>query len=112
MAPELTQKREYDGMAVDMWALGVLLYVMLTGIFPFRGNSESDLYHRIQRGNFTIPDFVSKDAKRVIYCLLEQNPKRRITSSELIKDPWVRCPDIQNLVSINRNKSSDNQSRF
>lgn len=47
MAPELTQKREYDGKAVDMWALGVLLFVLLTGSFPFRGHSESELYSRI-----------------------------------------------------------------
>ena len=47
MAPEITQKREYDGRAVDMWALGVLLYVMLTGNFPFKGISESDLYYKI-----------------------------------------------------------------
>jgi serine/threonine protein kinase len=47
MAPEITYKREYDGRAVDMWALGVLLYVMLTGSFPFKGLSESDLYCKI-----------------------------------------------------------------
>lgn len=47
MAPELTQKKEYEGKPVDVWALGVLLYVMLSGTFPFRGISESDLYYRI-----------------------------------------------------------------
>lgn len=36
MAPEITMKKEYDGKTVDMWALGVLLYVMLTGVFPFK----------------------------------------------------------------------------
>jgi|TARA_B110000305_G_C19447373_1_gene645645 MAP/microtubule affinity-regulating kinase len=50
MAPELVRKNEYDGRQVDMWALGVLLYAMLTGMFPFRGQSESELYGRIQRG--------------------------------------------------------------
>jgi len=47
MAPEITMKKEYDGKIVDMWALGVLLYVMSTGIFPFKGTSEADLYHKI-----------------------------------------------------------------
>ena len=50
MAPEIVQKKEYDGKAVDMWALGVLLFAMLTGTFPFRGISEQDLYYKIQRG--------------------------------------------------------------
>ena len=40
MAPEITRKTDYEGRPVDMWALGVLLYVMLTGTFPFRGVSE------------------------------------------------------------------------
>jgi MAP/microtubule affinity-regulating kinase len=47
MAPEITRKTDYEGRPVDMWALGVLLYVMLTGTFPFRGVSEQDLYQRI-----------------------------------------------------------------
>ena len=40
MSPEIVRKSEYEGKPVDMWALGVLLYVMLTGAFPFRGSSE------------------------------------------------------------------------
>lgn len=47
MAPELVKKHDYEGKPVDMWALGVLLYVMLTGTFPFRGISETDLYYKI-----------------------------------------------------------------
>lgn len=66
MAPEITYKREYEGRPVDMWALGVLAFVMLTGTFPFKGTSENDLYHRIQRGHYSIPEYVSREAKRVI----------------------------------------------
>jgi serine/threonine protein kinase len=66
MAPEIVQKKEYEGKPVDMWALGVLLFVLLTGTFPFRGISESDLYYKIQRGNYSVPDYVSKEAKRLI----------------------------------------------
>lgn len=47
MAPELVRKHEYDGRHVDMWALGVLLYAMLAGSFPFRGSNEHELYGRI-----------------------------------------------------------------
>jgi serine/threonine protein kinase len=47
MAPEITKKSDYEGLPVDIWALGVLLYVMLVGQFPFRGTSEQDLYQRI-----------------------------------------------------------------
>lgn len=44
MAPEITRKSDYEGNPVDIWACGVLLYVMLVGQFPFRGSSEKDLY--------------------------------------------------------------------
>ena len=44
MAPEIVRKSDYEGKPVDMWALGVLLYVMLTGVNPFRGTSEKDLF--------------------------------------------------------------------
>lgn len=84
MAPEIVQKKEYDGKAVDMWALGVLLFAMLTGTFPFRGISEQDLYYKIQRGQFKVPDSVNKDAKRIIYRLLEVDYKRRMTAREVI----------------------------
>lgn len=47
MAPELVRKHEYDGRQVDMWALGVLLYALLAGVFPFRGANETELYGRI-----------------------------------------------------------------
>ena len=47
MAPEIVRKHDYDGKPVDMWALGVVLFVMLTGCFPFRGQNEKDLFTRI-----------------------------------------------------------------
>ena len=47
MCPEIVKKHDYDGQYVDLWALGVMLYAMLTGLFPFRGSSENELYLRI-----------------------------------------------------------------
>lgn len=47
MAPELVRKAEYDGRQVDMWALGVLLYALLAGTFPFKGQNEKELYGKI-----------------------------------------------------------------
>ena len=44
MAPELVGKRDYKGWAVDVWALGIILYTILSGYFPFRGNNEKDMF--------------------------------------------------------------------
>ena len=66
-----------------MWALGVLLFAMLTGSFPFRGISETDMYYKIQRGMFKVPEIVGKDARRIICRLLEVDTKRRMTAKEV-----------------------------
>ena len=50
MSPEITRKLEYDGKPVDVWALGVVLYVMVTGTPPFKGTNEQDLFKKIQKG--------------------------------------------------------------
>ena len=91
MSPEIVRKHEYDGKPVDMWALGVLLYVMLTGTFPFRGVSEQDLYQKIQRGHYrTNHEALSAEARRVISKLLDIDYRRRMTAEELIKQPFVQ----------------------
>jgi serine/threonine protein kinase len=90
MSPEIVRKKDYDGKPVDMWALGVLLYVMLTGTFPFRGVSEQDLYAKIQRGYYKQNhEALNRDASRVISRLLDTDYRRRITAHELLKDPFI-----------------------
>ena len=95
MAPEITKKSDYEGMPVDIWALGVLLYVMLTGNFPFRGTSEQDLYQRIQRGQYKQDPLLINGAARLISTMLEVDPRRRAVASSLIKDPYVLCEDVR-----------------
>ena len=50
MAPEIVRRMEYEGKPVDIWSLGILLYALLCGCFPFRAKSYPDLYRRIARG--------------------------------------------------------------
>lgn len=63
MAPEIVSKKEYCGPPADMWALGVLIFALLCGKFPFRGRTDKELYKRIIKGTFEIPDHVSYTAK-------------------------------------------------
>ena len=94
MAPELVRRAEYDGRQVDMWALGVLLVAMLAGSFPFRGQSEKELYAKIQRCNITYPERISRDARTVIARLLETEARRRMKAADLLKQPWINCEDL------------------
>ena len=73
MSPEITRKHEYDGKPVDVWALGVLLYVMITGTSPFKGTNEADLFKKIQKGHYrTTHDalMMSESVKKLISLLL------------------------------------------
>ena len=95
MAPEITRKMDYEGKPVDIWALGVLLYVMLTGTFPFRGVSEQDLYQRIQRGQYRPHDALNNGAAKVIKGMLEIDPRRRLQAHHLLREPYIMCDEVR-----------------
>ena len=66
MCPEIVMKKEYLGPPTDIWAAGILLYAMLCGTFPFKSPYEKDLYKKISRGLFVIPESVNDAAKRLL----------------------------------------------
>lgn len=68
MSPEIVSKREYFGPPSDIWACGVLLYVLLCGSFPFKSAFEKDLFRKIQRGQYSFEGMpeISEEAKDLI----------------------------------------------
>ncbi|CAD8201605.1 unnamed protein product [Paramecium octaurelia] len=89
MAPELVKKGSYD-QSVDIWACGVILFKMVTGVFPFRGNSEKDLNKKICLGKIEYPSFVSFQAKQLISGMLKVDPKERLTMQEVQQSQWLQ----------------------
>ena len=89
MAPEIVSRKEYSGPPADVWALGILLYVALSGFFPFRAPTDRELFKKIERGIFTIPNHISGDAKGLIHKILCVDPQKRPTASEIIKHAWL-----------------------
>ena len=63
MAPEIVCKKCYFGFPVDVWALGVLLYVMLCGKFPFKGIDDKSLFKEIMKGELFFPEYISLGAR-------------------------------------------------
>ena len=63
MAPEIVKKKDYNGYATDIWSLGIILYVILSGIYPFKGQNERDLFGKIGRGLFHMAENIPFDAK-------------------------------------------------
>uniref|UniRef100_A0A915AMW4 non-specific serine/threonine protein kinase n=1 Tax=Parascaris univalens TaxID=6257 RepID=A0A915AMW4_PARUN len=89
-APELFQDKDYSGPMVDIWAMGVLLYFMLVGVTPFRGETLNDLTQNILKGVYSMPDYLSTFAQHLINRMLEANPNRRLTVLDVKKAYWLR----------------------
>lgn len=79
MAPEIVNKQEYYAKPVDIWSLGVLLYVFLNGRFPFRGKTDQELFSSIRCGVFRISSEITLTAQRLINHMLKVKPNERFT---------------------------------
>jgi serine/threonine protein kinase len=89
MAPEIVRRIEYDGKPIDAWSLGVVLYALVCGCFPFSAKSYPELYKKIMRGQFKMPDALSHSLKDLISSLLTLEPRKRCTVSAAKNHPWV-----------------------
>lgn len=92
LSPEVLKKEPY-GKSVDIWACGVILYILLVGYPPFWDEDQHRLYSQIKAGAYDYPspewDTVTPDAKNLINQMLTVNPTKRITASEALKHPWI-----------------------
>ena len=74
MAPEIVQKKEYRGQPADVWALGVLTFVTLTGIFPFKGSTDQELYKKINSADYPRHElYFSKEVSDLVNRMLRVN---------------------------------------
>ncbi|KAF5820243.1 putative protein kinase CAMK-CAMKL-CHK1 family [Helianthus annuus] len=90
VAPEILLKNGYDGAKVDIWSCGIILFVLNSGYLPFNDPNLMVMYKKICSGEFRVPRWTSPDLKRLLFRLLDTNPKTRITVDEIINDPWFR----------------------
>ncbi|XP_015833938.1 calcium/calmodulin-dependent protein kinase type II alpha chain isoform X2 [Tribolium castaneum] len=114
LSPEVLKKEPY-GKPVDIWACGVILYILLVGYPPFWDEDQHRLYAQIKAGAYDYPspewDTVTPEAKNLINQMLTVNPGKRITASEALKHPWI-CQRERVASVVHRQETVDCLKKF
>jgi MAP/microtubule affinity-regulating kinase len=101
MSPEIVTKTPYNGIKADLWALGILLYVLLEGAYPFKASSDKDLYRKISKGQYPAPDGISQNAIKLISKLLVIDPNKRVSTDKLLGDAFFSNEDDEKRKKVN-----------
>lgn len=106
MAPEIVQSQDFDGNAVHLWGVGVILFIMLVGVPPFEiADQDDSQYRQITRGGLeqmllSWGRQVSPEAADLMQGMLMEDPRRRLTLFEIKEHPWVldEVPTVEMMV--------------
>uniref|UniRef100_A0A7N1A4U9 Protein kinase domain-containing protein n=1 Tax=Kalanchoe fedtschenkoi TaxID=63787 RepID=A0A7N1A4U9_KALFE len=92
VAPEVVDGSDYTEK-VDVWSCGVILYIMLAGIPPFYGESATEIFQAVLRGNLRFPTrlfhSVSPGAKDLLRKMLCKDVSRRLSAEQVLRHPWM-----------------------
>ena len=96
LAPEIVARDEvFDGFAIDLWAAGVVLFVLLVGLAPFKWAHPSDKrYQKIAKGNLrelmhALNIAISDEACDLLQNMFWRDPRKRLTLAQVMQHPWV-----------------------
>uniref|UniRef100_A0A8C2AKW4 non-specific serine/threonine protein kinase n=1 Tax=Cyprinus carpio TaxID=7962 RepID=A0A8C2AKW4_CYPCA len=90
-APEVFEGKEYEGPSLDIWSLGVLLYVLVCGTLPFDGTTLPALRRRVTDGRFRVPFFMSQDCESLIRRMLAVDPSKRFSVAQIKQHRWMQA---------------------
>lgn len=99
MAPEIVLKTEYCGPPADIWALGVLMFTIISGSFPYRGATDEELYSKIQRADYHLPSdlkkSLSQESQDLLARLFSISADERPTAKQILQHPWLQNIESQ-----------------
>ncbi|CAL4061635.1 unnamed protein product, partial [Meganyctiphanes norvegica] len=114
LSPEVLKKEPY-GKPVDIWACGVILYILLVGYPPFWDEDQNKLYAQIKSGAFDYPspewNSVTPEVKNLINSMMTVNHAKRITAAEALKNPWI-CQRERVASVVHRQETVDCLRKF
>ncbi|GLT68329.1 hypothetical protein SLA2020_405740 [Shorea laevis] len=90
VAPEVINKKGYDGAKADIWSCGVILYVLLAGFLPFHDPNLIEMYRKISKGEFKCPQWFPSEVRKLLSRILDPNPNTRITVAKLMDNVWFK----------------------
>ncbi|KAI9255203.1 kinase-like domain-containing protein [Phascolomyces articulosus] len=105
-APELLRANPYKGPEIDVWSMGVVIYVMVTGAVPFDDKSMPGLHEKIKRGHVTYPQHMSDECRHLLTQIFVTDPTKRVILQDVIRHPWLNpdsnTPLVKNFVPLSR----------
>ncbi|KFK25099.1 hypothetical protein AALP_AA8G066200 [Arabis alpina] len=90
VAPEVINRKGYDGTKADIWSCGVVLFVLLAGYLPFHDSNLMEMYRKIGKADFKCPSWFAPEVKRLLCKMLDPNHESRITISKIKESSWFR----------------------
>lgn len=92
VAPEVVMGRDYNDK-VDVWSVGVILYVMIAGVPPFYGETAAEIFEAVLRGNLRFPPRifreVSAEAKDLLRKMICRDVSKRLSAEQVLRHPWI-----------------------
>ncbi|KAD4584279.1 hypothetical protein E3N88_21880 [Mikania micrantha] len=112
VAPEVINRKGYEGDKADIWSCGVILYVLLTGHLPFHDSNLMEMYRKIGKAEFKCPNWFPPEVKRLLTRMLEPNPEYRITIAKIKENTWFKkSTNVRKSRNETKNKDSDSSDR-
>ncbi|KAF5744455.1 CBL-interacting protein kinase 2 [Tripterygium wilfordii] len=90
VAPEVINRKGYDGAKADIWSCGVVLYVLLAGYLPFHDSNLMELYRKIGKAEFKCPNWFPSEVRRLLSKILDPNPNTRVSIAKIKESSWFR----------------------
>lgn len=105
-SPEIVTGKNYHGSPSDVWSCGIILFALLTGHLPFDDENIRKLLVKVQNGKFTMPNYLSSDAKDLIWKMLKVDPNERIQINDILKHPLMTKYETNSSL---KSKFNDNE---
>ncbi|KAK2414873.1 CBL-interacting protein kinase [Trifolium repens] len=90
VAPEVINRKGYEGCKADIWSCGVILFVLLAGYLPFHDQNLMEMYRKISKGEVKFPKWFALEVRRLLSRILDPNLKTRISMAKIMENSWFK----------------------